>query len=224
MVGYPGHYTSFFGLRNEACDNGGCLIELAQQLLVIMVGKQIISNCQEILLPKLRAWFHKYRKGLNKRNVASTSDLSSAHIFIEDYKLIPYEGLFDEYLEMVLQFGFITIFVAAFPLAPFFALLNNWIEIRLDAKKLVCETRRPLAERAQNIGVWFRILEFLVRLAVISNAFIIAFRSSFLPELMYKHEVRSDLVGFTNFTLAWAPPNTTSQPCRLVNFLIFTTN
>ncbi|CAH8457624.1 unnamed protein product [Schistosoma rodhaini] len=218
MVGYPGHYTSFFGLRNEACDNGGCLIELAQQLLVIMVGKQIISNCQEILLPKLRTWFHKYRKGLNKRNVASTSDLSSAHIFIEDYKLIPYEGLFDEYLEMVLQFGFITIFVAAFPLAPLFALLNNWIEIRLDAKKLVCETRRPLAERAQNIGVWFRILDFLVRLAVISNAFIIAFRSSFLPELMYKHEVRNDLVGFTNFTLAWAPPNTTSQPCRYKAF------
>ncbi|CAH8451474.1 unnamed protein product [Schistosoma turkestanicum] len=218
MVGYPGHYASFFGLRNEACDNGGCLVELAQQLLVIMVGKQIISNCQEILLPKLRAWFHKYRKGLNKRNVASTSDLSSAHIFIEDYKLIPYEGLFDEYLEMVLQFGFITIFVAAFPLAPFFALLNNWIEIRLDAKKLVCETRRPLAERAQNIGVWFRILDFLVRLAVISNAFIIAFRSSFLPELMYKHEVRGDLVGFTNFTLAWAPPNTTTQPCRYKAF------
>nr|CAH8830177.1 unnamed protein product [Trichobilharzia regenti] len=214
MVGYPGHYISFFGLRNEACNNGGCLIELAQQLLVIMVGKQIISNCQEILIPKLRTWFHKYRKGLNQRNVASTSDLDRDHIYIEDYKLIPYEGLFDEYLEMVLQFGFITIFVAAFPLAPFFALLNNWIEIRLDAKKLVCETRRPLAERAQNIGVWFRILDFLVRLAVISNAFIIAFRSSFLPELMYKYEVRNDLIGFTNFTLAWAPPNTTSQPCR----------
>ena len=41
----------------------------------------------------------------------------------------------------VLQFGFITIFVAAFPLAPFFALLNNWVEIRLDAQKFVCETR-----------------------------------------------------------------------------------
>lgn len=70
---------------------------------------------------------------------------------------------------LVLQFGFVTIFVAAFPLAPFFALLNNWIEIRLDANKLVRETRRPLAERAQNIGVWFRILEVLVRIAVISN-------------------------------------------------------
>ena len=42
---------------------------------------------------------------------------------------------------MVLQFGFITIFVAAFPLAPLFALLNNWVEIRLDAQKFVCETR-----------------------------------------------------------------------------------
>ena len=42
---------------------------------------------------------------------------------------------------LVLQFGFITIFVAAFPLAPLFALLNNWVEIRLDAQKFVCETQ-----------------------------------------------------------------------------------
>jgi anoctamin-7 len=42
---------------------------------------------------------------------------------------------------LVLQFGFITIFVAAFPIAPLFALLNNWIEIRLDARKLIRETR-----------------------------------------------------------------------------------
>ena len=69
----------------------------------------------------------------------------------------------------VLQFGFITIFVAAFPLAPLFALLNNWIEIRLDAQKFVCETRRPVAERSQDIGVWFTILDALAQLAVISN-------------------------------------------------------
>ena len=42
-----------------------------------------------------------------------------------------------------MQFGFITIFVAAFPLAPVFALLNNVVEIRLDAHKFVCSTRRP---------------------------------------------------------------------------------
>jgi anoctamin-1 len=40
-------------------------------------------------------------------------------------------------LFLVLQYGFVTIFVAAFPLAPFFALLNNMLEMRLDAKKLL---------------------------------------------------------------------------------------
>ena len=76
----------------------------------------------------------------------------------------------------VLQFGFITIFVAAFPLAPLFALLNNWIEIRLDAQKFVCETRRPVSERCQDIGVWFTILDALAQLAVISNVSIVHFR------------------------------------------------
>lgn len=43
-------------------------------------------------------------------------------------------------------------FVASFPLAPLFALLNNIIEIRLDAKKFVTELRRPVAVRAKDIG------------------------------------------------------------------------
>ena len=59
--------------------------------------------------------------------------------------------------------------MAAFPLAPLFALLNNWVEIRLDAQKFVCETRRAVAERAENIGIWFTIMEMIAHIAVISN-------------------------------------------------------
>ncbi len=51
-----------------------------------------------------------------------------------------------------IQFGFVTIFVAAFPLAPLFALLNNTIEIRSDANKFVTQLQRPMAVRAQDIG------------------------------------------------------------------------
>ena len=39
-------------------------------------------------------------------------------------------------LELAIQYGFITLFVAAFPLAPLFALINNAVEIRLDAIKV----------------------------------------------------------------------------------------
>ncbi|OON21849.1 hypothetical protein X801_02253 [Opisthorchis viverrini] len=55
--------------------------------------------------------------------------------------------LFDEYLEMMIQYGFITMFVPAFPLAPFFGMLNNLFEIRGDAKKFVNQYRRPVLER-----------------------------------------------------------------------------
>ncbi len=59
--------------------------------------------------------------------------------------------------------------MAAFPLAPLFALLNNWIEIRLDGAKYISEVRRSVADRAQDIGVWYDILEFIAQMAVISN-------------------------------------------------------
>lgn len=62
---------------------------------------------------------------------------------------------FFSFLSPVLQFGFTTIFVAAFPLAPLLALLNNIIEIRLDAYKFVTQWRRPLASRAKDIGEFF---------------------------------------------------------------------
>ena len=57
----------------------------------------------------------------------------------------------------MLQFGFVTLFVAAFPLAPVFAVINNIIEVRVDADKFVTQYRRPPAVRASNIGLYYCI-------------------------------------------------------------------
>uniref|UniRef100_H3CZZ3 Anoctamin n=1 Tax=Tetraodon nigroviridis TaxID=99883 RepID=H3CZZ3_TETNG len=211
FVGYPNNYGRLFGMRNEDCGPGGCLIELAQQLFIIMVGKQFINNVQEFVIPKVKAWLQK--RTLSK--VLGVKEALQIQRWEEDYQLVKCEGLFEEYLEMVLQFGFITIFVAAFPLAPLFALLNNWVEIRLDAHKFVCEYQRPVAERAQNIGVWLNILEILSHMSVTANAFVLAFTSEFLPRLLYQYKFDNDLHGYVNFTLAYAPANYTDYPqCR----------
>lgn len=69
----------------------------------------------------------------------------------------------------MIQYGFVTLFVAAFPLAPLFALLNNIGEIRLDAYKMVTQARRPLAERVEDIGAWYGILQGITYCAVVSN-------------------------------------------------------
>merc|ERR1739844_581484 len=112
----------------------------------------------------------------------------------KDFQLVEWgkQGLFYEYLEMVIQYGFITIFVSAFPLAPLFALLNNVLELRLDAKKLIVLHRRPVAFRVRDIGVWLHIMESLGRIAVVTNAFIIAFTSEFIPKLVYQYKYSPD--------------------------------
>ncbi|XP_054152874.1 anoctamin-7-like [Oppia nitens] len=228
FVGRPGQYGTIFGLRNEECSTSGCLMELTQQLAIIMIGKQVINNARELLVPMIQSWYHRQRTGIEHR------DHRQYTRWERDYRLIGYDGLFEEYLEMILQFGFITIFVAAFPLAPLFALINNWFEIRLDAHKLVCHTRRPIPERANNIGVWFPILTFLAHFAVISNAFLIAFTSDFIPKTLYLYEMygsdsststaspsstsTASLSGFVNFTLATAPAGTMNQTCRYRDF------
>ncbi|CAF3489064.1 unnamed protein product [Rotaria socialis] len=209
-VGYPGHYVKILNLRQEECGQGGCLIELAIQLGIIMIGKQALSNIQEVMWPKILALYQRWRVSIPKTK--STTQWE------DDFKHTPFGGLFEEYLEMALQFGFITIFVAAFPIAPFFALLNNWIEIRLDASKLVCATRRPIAFRSSTIGIWFNILQSLAYLAIVANAFLIAFTSEFLPKILYQYTVNWDLIGYTNFTLAVAPVNTTSRECMYRDF------
>uniref|UniRef100_A0A4W5JID4 Anoctamin n=1 Tax=Hucho hucho TaxID=62062 RepID=A0A4W5JID4_9TELE len=137
VVGYPGQPVYLLGkYRNEECDPGGCLIELTTQLTVIMGGKAIWNNIQEVLLPSL-------------------------------------------------GFGFVTLFVASFPLAPVLALVNNLFEIRVDAWKILTQFRRMVPEKAQDIGAWQPILQGVAILAVASNAMIIAFTSDMIPRLVY---------------------------------------
>lgn len=87
------------------------------------------------------------------------STLKEHHTILDLFlHMIEYNFVIPLPLFTVLQFGFTTIFVAAFPLAPLLALLNNIIEIRLDAYKFVTQWRRPLASRAKDIGELFLTL------------------------------------------------------------------
>ena len=75
--------------------------------------------------------------------------------------------------------------MAAFPLAPLLAWINNIIEIRLDAHKFVQVIRRPVPERSQDIGAWFYLLQFTTRLCVVTNGLLIAFTSDFIDREVY---------------------------------------
>ncbi|XP_075883389.1 anoctamin-5 isoform X4 [Nelusetta ayraudi] len=185
FVGYPGDYVYMFGkwskLRNEECDPGGCLIELTTQLVIVMTGKQVWGNIQEALVPWLMNWWGSRKARSHPESLYSRWEQDN------DLQSFGQLGLFEEYLEMVIQFGFITLFVASFPLAPLLALINNIIEVRVDSWKLTTQFRRPVASKARSIGAWQEILNGMAVLSVVTNAFIVAFTSDMIPRLVYMY-------------------------------------
>ncbi|XP_029438300.1 anoctamin-1 isoform X2 [Rhinatrema bivittatum] len=206
FVGRPGNYVYIFhSFRMEECAPGGCLMELCIQLSIIMLGKQLIqNNLFEIGIPKMKKLI-RYLKSKRQTYLDHDEHTKKKQRYEMDYNLEPFAGLTPEYMEMIIQFGFVTLFVASFPLAPLFALLNNIIEIRLDAKKFITELRRPLAVRAKDIGIWYNILRGIGKLAVIINAFVISFTSDFIPRLVYLYMYSPDgsMHGFINHTLSF---------------------
>ncbi|XP_073401128.1 anoctamin-4 isoform X3 [Dendrobates tinctorius] len=211
FTGRPGAYLRLINRwRLEECHPSGCLIDLCMQMGIIMVLKQTWNNFMELGYPLIQNWWTRRRL----RQEHGAQGTASFPQWEKDYNLQPINayGLFEEYLEMILQFGFTTIFVAAFPLAPLLALLNNIIEIRLDAYKFISQWRRPLASRAKDIGIWYGILEGIGILSVITNAFVIAITSDFIPRLVYAYKYgpcagqgeagQKCMVGYVNASLS----------------------
>uniref|UniRef100_A0A336M8Y6 Anoctamin n=1 Tax=Culicoides sonorensis TaxID=179676 RepID=A0A336M8Y6_CULSO len=203
LVGYPAKYNRIFGLRQEECNPGGCLTELCIELAVFMIGKQIINAVMENFVPFARKTYNKIlvaSQKSNKRFSVQTPTLTHTQ-WEEDNSLLKWESqfIYKEYLELVIQFGFVMLFIVAFPLAPLLALLNNVLEMRLDAKKYLLHFRRPVPRRVKDIGHWNNILQMICRMSVITNAILIAFSSDFIPQIVYQSFYRNS-GSYLNFT------------------------
>jgi len=104
-------------------------------------------------------------------------------------------GTFEDYAEIVVQFGYSTLFVVAFPLAPLFAAVSNFIELRTDAFKLCNNVRRPWPTGAANIGTWSAVLDFMSHVAVATNALLITYTGPTLSN----HTVVARLLVFAAY-------------------------
>uniref|UniRef100_T1K2V6 Anoctamin n=1 Tax=Tetranychus urticae TaxID=32264 RepID=T1K2V6_TETUR len=212
FVRHPGDLYEPGLLNKEQCGLGGCFVELTIQLAFIMIGKQAIFALLEMLQP----WFEK--KKLEKIINFNPKDILLLPQWEADYPLNNWEAtaLFYEYLEMIIQFGMVTIFVVAFPLAPLFALINNAFEIRLDARKFLSHYKRPVAVRIKDIGVWFHIINALGKLSILTSALTIAFTSSLVPKTYY-YLKNGSLDGFISWSISYY--ETKNLPQNLTDFI-----
>uniref|UniRef100_A0A673XTF4 Anoctamin n=1 Tax=Salmo trutta TaxID=8032 RepID=A0A673XTF4_SALTR len=183
--GRPGSYVRISGKwRLEECHPSGCLTDLFIQMAVIMLLKQTLNNIFE-------KCGHCYKNACREEEKMGRDpcDICKLRDWLRNYDLndVNFFSLFNEFLEMVVQFSFTTIFVAAFPLAPLLALINNIFEIRLDAIKMVSLERRLVPKKTNDIGIWTKVLEAIGVLAVIANGLVIGVSSDFIPRLVYRY-------------------------------------
>lgn len=112
---------------------------------------------------------------------------------IELEKRLPeYDASLDilgDYGQIFIQYGYVTLFVAACPIAPFMAYLSNLIEIRSDGNKLLHIHRRVIPMGAQDVGTWLVILQLTSVIAVVTNAGLLCYTMA--------------LLNFTNVGKTW---------------------
>ncbi|KRY39173.1 Anoctamin-1 [Trichinella spiralis] len=199
----------------EFCDPGGCLNEPVQAIAILLLARLLISNAAELGYPLMK-------KVLKGRRLV-TSEVSPVEeganggrnqpTWRKDFALNePHlDGVYAEYLEMMVQFGYVTLFVSIFPLAPMICLLNNIVEVRLDAINFVVSYRRPVPIRVAGIDTWHRCLNIILKLAIICNGAVLAFTSEILPKVIHNFYFQQDQnESYLEFTLISF--NTTSWP------------
>ncbi|RHY76770.1 hypothetical protein DYB38_004562 [Aphanomyces astaci] len=158
------------------CLNNDCFGELRAALVIIYGSQIVIGNVKEVVVPRLYAWFVRRQHIVTDVVVGSVE----TQFFQSHYG---WKGTFDDFLEMVLQFGYSSFFVVSFPLTPLLSFVNNVLEIRIDGYRLTQDCRRPRPRHAAHIGLWSTVLEHFVTIAIITNAYVIFYTRNYAADV-----------------------------------------
>ncbi|CAL1545216.1 unnamed protein product [Lymnaea stagnalis] len=175
---------------------GSCMTQLSFQVMTLMIIKPLPKFLKDLALPAiLKLWQMRpqcricncipfYRKNQVMVESIEQTKYQSHLKYLEKERLKPDLNDFTlaEYLEKVILYGYLMLFACSFPLAPLFALVVCYIDLRIDAKRLLWWYRRPIAYIAADIGMWLNILQFVNCVGVVTNSFIIAFTSSWASQ------------------------------------------
>ena len=171
----------------DPCMNDDCMSELKFTLAIIFVLQLLLG----ILLQSFIPLVSKYLNERDNFNGVPESALQRVTETERDFMLEVYPGNIFTFSDMVIQFGYATMFISAFPLSTVLSLINNYIMlrysmycpylilqrlsylyiyIRFGGWKLIYIHQRPLPKSAEDIGRWQSILETMGVFSVIVNA------------------------------------------------------
>uniref|UniRef100_A0A8C2Z468 Anoctamin n=1 Tax=Cyclopterus lumpus TaxID=8103 RepID=A0A8C2Z468_CYCLU len=192
------------------------MVMLRQSLATLLITSQILNQFMEAFLP---FWLQRRRNKKMIRKVQIRKTLEDKELPLADQvrleaDMSTYLGTFDDYLELFLLFGYVSLFSCVYPLAAVLVVLNNITEVYSDAFKMCRVFKRPFSDPAANIGVWQLAFEAMSVIAVVTNCSLIGMSpqvKAYFPEsdmqlILWTVAVEHGLLAF-KFILTFLIPD-----------------
>jgi hypothetical protein len=164
-----------------------CMTQVSNSLSTLVISKMVVGFITEAVLPYVKqrkmekAAVEEAKRGKSadeKFMMEPATAVEEQYDILEEYDIL--YALYKDYLEMIIQYGYSTLFSAAFLFAPLLGFVNNYVEIRIDGWKMTTLCQRPYPKPAEDIGTWQTVMEIMSYAAIITNVALICFTSDIL--------------------------------------------
>lgn len=219
---YVAFIKSFSGL---ICIRNSCITDTGTTLVTITLTHLIARFTIEVLVKKLRQVRNKIQESSGLPPDRKMGPIEKQYILSEFDVLF---GTMNDFSSLMLQFNYACLYVVAFPLAPFLALVSAYTQMRVDAWKLCMLHRRPLPKCAEDIGVWASCIDIIGTSAVVVNIGLIFFTGRFFSEYTWNNrwtyfvcaEICSCCLKFLVYSATDEIPHDVAMQLKRQSFLI----
>lgn len=166
----------------QVCINDTVMSDLRIQLASLFGSAIIIQNTLEVGIPYLIDWCKD--RSREKKEIAEYGLVRERSEPEEQMDFGAYLNTIDDMAELMVQFGYVTLFIMALPITPLLAVLNNIFEMKVDGYNLIRQSQRPFPNGSYGLGAWNGVLSFFSIVSVGTNVALITWRTTLVTLLL----------------------------------------
>ena len=159
-------FVSYYYPLNTYPDRGIDPAIFKEEIIYFILTGQIINLVMDIIVPYVSRWLFGSMK---KRHAKTSGGQDDSYRLIQQQSDLPAYNVHVDYLELVMQYGYVLVFSSVTPITSIASFINNIVELRSDAMKICMNLQRPIPRRVESIGHWKVCIKFFSWLSVITN-------------------------------------------------------
>jgi len=178
-------------MYNPNTEQNDCLMDVGWQLAIFIGIRLTLQNLIELGMPYFVMWYRRvtegrqFHQGLFSNPMTVMADMSNAE---KQSKKEDYD-LYEDMDEILLLYGYSTLFIVAAPWVPMLCLISCVVESFLDQKKLLLLFRRPLPQPAANNEPWDTAFDVFGFIAVMTNSAVFIFAGHTFDNWLHSQKI-----------------------------------